>query len=84
MRSNEENGVGITEEDVKNLFKIEEKVSTFGTDGETSAGLGLLLYKEFIDMHREKIWAYSKENVGSIFSFTLQGEDGHEIQKQER
>ena len=80
----EDNGVGIPEEDIVKLFKIEEKVSTQGTDGETSIGLGLLLCKEFINMHGEKIWAESNENTGSKFSFTLQGEDGHEIQKQER
>jgi len=74
----EDNGVGIPEDDVKKLFKIEEKVSTLGTDGETSTGLGLLLCKEFIDMHGGKIWAESKENVGSKFSFTLKGENGHE------
>ncbi|MDZ7767360.1 MAG: CHASE domain-containing protein [Melioribacteraceae bacterium] len=80
----EDNGVGIPEEDIVKLFKIEEKVSTKGTDGEASIGLGLLLCKEFIDMHGEKIWVESNENKGSIFSFTLQGENGHEIQKQER
>lgn len=74
----EDTGVGIPEEDVKRLFQIEEKVSTLGTDGETSIGLGLLLCKEFIELHGENIWAESKENAGSKFSFTLQGENGHE------
>lgn len=74
----EDNGVGIPAEDVEKLFKIEEKVSTQGTNGETSIGLGLLLCKEFIDMHGEKIWVESNENTGSRFSFTLQGANGHE------
>ncbi|MCF8356963.1 MAG: HAMP domain-containing protein [Melioribacteraceae bacterium] len=46
----EDNGVGIPEENIGKLFKIEEKVSTPGTDGETSIGLGLLLCKEFIEL----------------------------------
>jgi PAS domain S-box-containing protein len=75
----EDNGVGIPEKDIKRLFKIKEKVSTPGTDGEISTGLGLLLCKEFIEMHGGKIWTESKENTGSKFSFTLKRENGHEI-----
>lgn len=66
-----DNGVGIPENDVKKLFKIEEKVSSKGTEGELSTGLGLLLCKEFIEMHSGKIWVESKENIGSTFYFTL-------------
>lgn len=75
----EDNGVGIPEKDIKRLFKIEEKVSKIGTDGESSSGLGLLLCKEFIEIHGGKIWVESKENEGSKFSFTLKGENGYEI-----
>ncbi|MFA7289213.1 MAG: PAS domain S-box protein [Melioribacteraceae bacterium] len=66
-----DDGVGMREEDVVRLFRIEEKVSTLGTDGELSTGLGLLLCKEFIDMHGGKIWVKSKVGEGSSFSFTL-------------
>jgi PAS domain S-box-containing protein len=66
-----DNGVGIPEKDVNRLFRVEEKVSTKGTDGELSTGLGLLLCKEFIEIHSGKIWAESKENTGSTFYFTL-------------
>ena len=67
----EDNGVGIAEKNVKRLFKIEEKVSSQGTDGEASTGLGLLLCKEFIEMNGGKILVESKEGKGSKFSFTL-------------
>jgi PAS domain S-box-containing protein len=66
-----DNGVGIPEKDVGRLFKIEEKVSTQGTDGESSTGLGLLLCKEFIEKHGGKIWVESKKNEGSTFYFSL-------------
>jgi signal transduction histidine kinase len=64
-------GVGISETDVKKLFKIEEKVNSKGTEGELSTGLGLLLCKEFVEKHSGQIWVESKENVGSTFYFTL-------------
>jgi len=63
-------GVGIPDNDVKRLFKIDEKVSSKGTEGETSTGLGLLLCKEFVEKHGGKIWVESKINNGSRFYFT--------------
>ncbi len=66
-----DNGVGIPERDINRLFKIEEKVRSLGTDGETSTGLGLLLCKEFIEMHGGEIWVESEINKGSIFYFTI-------------
>ena len=68
----EDNGVGMADKNIKRLFKIEEKVSSQGTDGEASTGLGLLLCKEFIEMHGGNILVDSKEGKGSKFSFTLQ------------
>ncbi|MCX6149554.1 MAG: PAS domain S-box protein [Ignavibacteriales bacterium] len=65
-------GVGISDKDLKRLFKIGEQVSSKGTEGESSTGLGLLLSKEFVEKHNGKIWVESKENVGSTFYFTLQ------------
>jgi PAS domain S-box-containing protein len=66
-----DNGVGIPENDVKRLFKIEERISTQGTNGELSTGLGLMLCKEFVEKNGGKIWVESKENIGSTFYFTL-------------
>ncbi|MBE0539415.1 MAG: PAS domain S-box protein [Ignavibacterium sp.] len=74
----EDNGVGISDDDIKKLFRIEEKVSSLGTEGEPSTGLGLLLCKEFVEMHGQKIWVESEKNKGSTFSFTLKEENGHE------
>ena len=65
-------GVGIPDKDLIRLFKIDEKVSSKGTDNEPSTGLGLLLCKEFIEKHGGKIWVDSKENIGSTFHFSLQ------------
>jgi len=66
-----DNGIGIPENDIKKLFKMEEKVSSQGTDGEASTGLGLLLCKEFVEKHGGKIWVESELGKGSTFTFSL-------------
>jgi PAS domain S-box-containing protein len=64
-------GIGMTE-DVRNiLFRIDEHLTTPGTANEKGSGLGLLICKDFIDMHQGKIWVESKPNEGSRFIFTI-------------
>ncbi len=64
-------GIGINEEDLKKLFRIDVNISRNGTAGEKGTGLGLIICKEFIEANGGKIWAVSKLNEGSTFSFTL-------------
>ncbi len=68
-------GVGLSEEDIQRLFKIDEKVSSEGTEGEPSAGLGLLLCKEFVERNGGSIRVESEEGKGSKFIFTLHKPD---------
>jgi len=67
----EDTGVGMFEKDVKRLFKMEEKVSAKGTEGELSTGLGLLLCKEFVEKHGGKIRVESERGKGTTFYFTI-------------
>ena len=64
-------GIGLKKEDVEKLFRIEESLSTKGTEGEMGTGLGLLLCKDFIKKHGGKIWVESEPGKGSRFVFTL-------------
>lgn len=64
-------GVGISEENVKKLFRIDEKFKTPGTQSEKGTGLGLLLCKEFVEKNGGRIWVESTQGFGSTFSFTL-------------
>ena len=66
-----DSGIGMSDKELNKLFKLGEKIGSTGTDGELSTGLGLLLCKEFIDLHYGKIWAESVEGKGSSFYFTL-------------
>jgi len=67
-----DNGVGISEEDVQNLFQIDSKVKRKGTNDEDGSGLGLILCKEFVDKNNGTLWVESSPGKGSTFSFTIQ------------
>ena len=64
-------GIGIPAKRLRKLFNVEGTRSTCGTKHERGTGLGLLLCKEFVDMHGESIWAESEPGVGSTISFSL-------------
>ncbi len=62
-----DSGVGIPQELLPNLFT---KFKFFDSNGKIG-GLGLLIIKEIIDAHNEKIWVKSEKGKGTIFTFTL-------------
>ncbi len=64
-------GVGIKEEDLPKLLRIDVHHSTYGTKDEKGSGLGLIICKEMIERNRGKIHIESKVGVGTTFTFTL-------------
>jgi signal transduction histidine kinase len=66
-----DNGVGINEDNLKDIFRIDKSISTKGTQNETGTGLGLILCKEFIEEHNGRIWGESIVGKGSVFKFSL-------------
>jgi predicted ATPase/signal transduction histidine kinase/CheY-like chemotaxis protein len=64
-------GIGISQDNIEKLFRIDESFSTQGTQNETGTGLGLILCKDFIENHGGEIWVESTEGDGSIFSFSI-------------
>lgn len=62
-----DNGVGIPKENLEQLFKLATNISTKGTEMEKGTGLGLLLCKEMIDIHKGKIFVESEVGKGTIF-----------------
>jgi PAS domain S-box-containing protein len=66
-----DNGIGMDEDTVGKLFKLDEKISRPGTEHEPSTGLGLLLCKDFVELNGGRIWAESEEGIGSTFYLTL-------------
>ena len=67
----EDTGIGMNQQMIDNLFRIDVRTTRKGTEGELSTGLGLLLCKEFIEKHNGKIWVVSTEGIGTIFNFSL-------------
>ncbi len=67
----QDNGMGMDEQTLSGLFRLDRKVSKLGTEGESSTGLGLILCKEFTDRHGGYIWAESTPGQGTTFHFTL-------------
>lgn len=67
----EDNGIGMSEAIISKLFRIEEKITSIGTNRETGTGLGLILCKEFIEKNKGEINVISEKGKGSIFSFSL-------------
>jgi signal transduction histidine kinase len=66
-----DSGIGISNDRIEKLFRLDETYSTPGTKDEKGTGLGLILCKEFIEKHGGKIWVESTPGEGSIFIFTI-------------
>lgn len=64
-------GVGVPEEKISSLFKIDVQHSTLGTNNEKGTGLGLILCKEFVEKHGGKIKVESERKNGSEFKVIL-------------
>lgn len=66
-----DSGVGMSEEQIKNLFQKNQTSTTYGTNGEKGTGLGLQLCYEIVVKNRGYIWASSEQGKGSTLSFSL-------------
>ncbi len=67
----EDTGIGMSEEEVERLFRIERARSRTGTAGERGSGLGLILCREMIERHGGAIEVTSEPGQGTRFRFTL-------------
>ena len=64
-------GIGIEKSTAEKLFDNSEIITTKGTAKEKGSGLGLLICREFIEIHKGKIWVESEPGKGSDFIFSL-------------
>jgi signal transduction histidine kinase len=66
-----DNGIGMSQHMIDNLFRIDVQTVKKDTEDELSNGLGLLLCKEFIEKHGGKMWVESIVRVGTTFNFSI-------------
>jgi signal transduction histidine kinase len=70
----EDNGVGIPQESIPKLFRLDKTFTTLGTEKEKGSGLGLSLCKDFVERNDGTLWLESELGVGTKFFFTLPAE----------
>ncbi|MCF6270959.1 MAG: tetratricopeptide repeat protein [Melioribacteraceae bacterium] len=66
-----DHGIGMSQEEMDSLFRIDVHHTTLGTQGEEGTGVGLILCKELVNNNGGKIWVESELGKGSKFIFTL-------------
>jgi PAS domain S-box-containing protein len=66
-----DNGIGMSQDKLSKLFKVEFVQSTPGTNQEKGTGLGLILCKEFIERNGGSLWVESEFGKGTTFNFSL-------------
>lgn len=71
----QDNGIGITDANLKKLFVDEGQLTTRGTNDEKGSGLGLLLVKDFVQRHNGTIDVTSKEGKGTTFKLSFPVQD---------
>jgi Signal transduction histidine kinase len=66
-----DNGVGMSKEDLNNLFRLDSSHSKPGTTGEQGSGLGLMVCKEMVEKHGSSLHVESEIGEGSQFRFEM-------------
>lgn len=64
-------GIGISEERLKNLFELSSDKTTPGTHGEVGSGLGLVICKELLEQNGSSLFIQSVAGKGTEVGFEL-------------
>ena len=67
----EDNGKGMSAEEISKLFIAQTHFSQRGTSGESGTGIGLMLCKELVELNGGSLWIESTPGKGSTFYFSL-------------
>jgi len=71
----QDSGIGLSQENISKLFRIDVNYTTPGTNKERGTGLGLVLCKELVEKNGGKIWVESELGKGTKFIFSLPKND---------
>ena len=67
----EDNGKGIAPKDLPNIFERFFRADSSRNSAKGGSGIGLSIVKKIIEDHGGKIWATSKEGIGTEIHFVL-------------
>ncbi|MFW6276969.1 MAG: hybrid sensor histidine kinase/response regulator [Bacteroidota bacterium] len=67
----QDNGVGMSEEDIKRIFKYDDHFSRPGTEDEPGSGLGLILCRDLLELNKGLLIPESSPGKGSKFTVRL-------------
>jgi signal transduction histidine kinase len=66
-----DNGIGMSEDDIRKLFRIDVNTSGIGQSKEKGTGLGLILCKVLAEINQGQIFAEGKPGEGMMFTVVL-------------
>lgn len=66
-----DNGIGMSEVQLSNLFSNATKQGNYGTAGETGTGIGLILSNDYITRNSGELIVWSKLGEGTTFCISL-------------
>jgi len=66
-----DDGIGINDDVLNKIFKIDKDFSSEGTSGEKGTGLGLILCKEFVTKNKGQINIESEPGKGAVVRITF-------------
>lgn len=67
----QDNGIGMTPEQIDKIFQLDKRKSKQGTKGEKGVGLGMVLVKELVDAQNGNINISSEPNKGTLIEVTM-------------
>lgn len=67
----EDNGKGIAAKDLANIFDRFYRTDASRNSSKGGSGIGLSIVKKIMEDHGGKVWATSKENIGTVMYFVL-------------
>jgi signal transduction histidine kinase len=69
-------GIGMTPEELRNVFERYGKTNKLRVGQDTGTGLGLYICKHIVEQHGGEIWIESKSGSGTRVFFTLKSAEG--------